>query len=192
MAVDRNTIVTLHNKGESNSCVPKKLHIRGETVWKVVKKFKEIGETSNRPGQGRKQTVRRSVWWRHFVPNNLEDQFNRFVFARSVIIKTVKIFSYSIDCSLMLILILALIFFLRHPLYYETDNKILRYNPCSALPPSSNLKIPVHFFQFFHLFPQHQEKFCLTPCFTPMPYRWYRGGNPSHFTPMHYGSESLL
>ena len=34
------------------------LHIRGETVWKVVKKFKETGETCNRPGPGRKRTVR--------------------------------------------------------------------------------------------------------------------------------------
>ena len=53
MAVDRNTIVTLNKKGES-----KKLHIRRETVWKVVKKVKETGETCNRPGQGRKRTVR--------------------------------------------------------------------------------------------------------------------------------------
>ena len=42
----------------SNSCIAKKLHIRRETVWKVVKKFKETGETCNRPGQGRKRTVR--------------------------------------------------------------------------------------------------------------------------------------
>ena len=53
MAVDRNTIVTLHKKGES-----KKLHIRRETVWKVVKKVKETVDTCNRPGQGRKRTVR--------------------------------------------------------------------------------------------------------------------------------------
>ena len=58
MAVDGNTIVTFHKKGESNSCIAKKLHIRRETVWKVVKKFKETGETCNRPGQGRKRTVR--------------------------------------------------------------------------------------------------------------------------------------
>ena len=56
-AVDRNTIVTPHKKGESNSCIAKKLHIRSETVWKVVKNFKETGETCNRPGQGRKRTV---------------------------------------------------------------------------------------------------------------------------------------
>ena len=57
MAVDRNTIITLNKKGESNSCIVKKLHIRSETVWQVVKKFKETGETCNRPGQGRKRTV---------------------------------------------------------------------------------------------------------------------------------------
>ena len=54
MAVDRNTIVTLHKKVDSNSCIAKKLHIKSETVWKVVKKFKETGETCNRRGQGRK------------------------------------------------------------------------------------------------------------------------------------------
>ena len=58
MVVERNTIITLHKKGESISCIVKKLHIRLETVWKVVKKFKETGETCNRPGQGRKWTVR--------------------------------------------------------------------------------------------------------------------------------------
>ena len=57
ISVDRNTIITLHKKGESNSCIVKKLHIHHETVWKVVKKFKETGETCNQPGQGRKRTV---------------------------------------------------------------------------------------------------------------------------------------
>ena len=65
MAVDRNTIVTLHKKGESNSCIAKKLHIHHETVWKVVKKFKETGETCNRQGQVRKRTVRT----KHLVKN---------------------------------------------------------------------------------------------------------------------------
>ena len=49
MAIDRETIVSLHKKGESNSIIAKELQIRRETVWKVVK---------NRPGQGRKRTVR--------------------------------------------------------------------------------------------------------------------------------------
>jgi transposase len=57
MAVDRNAIVTLHEKDESNSVIAKKFQIRGETVWKVVKKFKQTGETCNQPGQGRKRSV---------------------------------------------------------------------------------------------------------------------------------------
>ena len=58
MAIDRIMIVTLHKKGERDSSIPKKLHIRRETVWKVVKEFKETGKTCNRPGQGRKRIVR--------------------------------------------------------------------------------------------------------------------------------------
>lgn len=58
MAIDRNTIVTLHKKGDSNTSIAKKLHIRRKTVWKVVKKFKETGKTCNRPGQGGKRTIR--------------------------------------------------------------------------------------------------------------------------------------
>ena len=58
MAIERETIVSLHKNGESNSTIAKELQIRRETVWKVVKKFRETGQTSNRPGQGRKRTVR--------------------------------------------------------------------------------------------------------------------------------------
>ena len=58
MAIDRKTMVNLHKKGESNSIIAKELHIRRETVWKVIKKFRETGQISNRPGQGRKRTVR--------------------------------------------------------------------------------------------------------------------------------------
>ena len=68
MAVDRNTIVTIYKKGESNSCIAKKLHICHETVWKVVKKFKETGETCNWPGQGRKWPFRT----KHLVKNMRE------------------------------------------------------------------------------------------------------------------------
>ena len=57
MTIDRETIVSLHKKGESNSTIAKELQIRRETVWKVFKKFRETGQTSNRPGQGRKRTV---------------------------------------------------------------------------------------------------------------------------------------
>ena len=55
MAIDRETIVSLQKRGESNSTIAKELQIRCETVWKVVKKFRETGQTSNRPGQGRDQ-----------------------------------------------------------------------------------------------------------------------------------------
>ena len=58
MIIDRETIVSLHKKGEGISTIAKELQIRRETVWKVVKKFRETGQTSNRPGQGRKRTVR--------------------------------------------------------------------------------------------------------------------------------------
>ena len=58
MAIDRETIVSLHKKAESNSTIAKEFQIRRETVWKVVKKFRETDQTSNRPGQGRKRTVR--------------------------------------------------------------------------------------------------------------------------------------
>ena len=58
MALDRETIVSLHKKGESNSTIAKELQIRRETVWKVVKTFRETGQTFNRPGQDRKWTVR--------------------------------------------------------------------------------------------------------------------------------------
>ena len=53
MATDRETIVSLHKKGESNSIIAKELQIRRETVWKVVKKFRDTGQTFNRPDQGR-------------------------------------------------------------------------------------------------------------------------------------------
>ena len=49
MAIDRKTIVSLNKKGESNLTIAKELQIRRETVWKVVKKFRETGQTSNRP-----------------------------------------------------------------------------------------------------------------------------------------------
>ena len=48
MIIDRETIASFHKKGESNSTIAKELRIRRETVWKVVKKFRETGQTSNR------------------------------------------------------------------------------------------------------------------------------------------------
>ena len=57
MAIDREAVVSLHKKDESNPTIAKDLQIRRETVWKVVTKFRETAQTSNRPGQGRKRTV---------------------------------------------------------------------------------------------------------------------------------------
>ena len=58
MAIYRETIVSLHKKGESSLTNAKALQIRRETVWKVFKKFRETDQTSNRTGQGRQRTVR--------------------------------------------------------------------------------------------------------------------------------------
>ena len=58
MALDRETIVSLHKKGESNSTIAKELQIRREPVWKVGKKVRETDKTSNWPCQDRKRTVR--------------------------------------------------------------------------------------------------------------------------------------
>ena len=57
MAMDPETIISLNKKCERNSTIAKELQIRHETVWEVVKKFRERSQTSNRPGQGRKRTV---------------------------------------------------------------------------------------------------------------------------------------
>ena len=58
IVIDGETIVSLQKKGEINSTIAKEIQIRCETVWKLVKKFRKTGQTSNRPGQGRKRTVR--------------------------------------------------------------------------------------------------------------------------------------
>ena len=67
-AINRETIVSLHKKSESNSTIAKELQIRRETIWKVVKKFRETGQTSSRPGQGRKRTV----WTKRIAKNTRE------------------------------------------------------------------------------------------------------------------------
>ena len=69
-AVDRNSIVTLVKK--RNFFIAKTLNIRSETVWKVVKKFQETGETCNRPGQGRKRTVRTK-----YLMKNMREKLRR-------------------------------------------------------------------------------------------------------------------
>ena len=57
MAIDRETIVSFHKKSERNFTPAKELQIWRETAWKVVKKFRETGQTSYRPGQSRKRPV---------------------------------------------------------------------------------------------------------------------------------------
>ena len=82
MAVYRNIIVTLHKKGESNSCIAKRLHIRRETVWKVVKKFKETGEACNRLGQGRNEQSELSVWYEGHE-GKVEKEFTSFCYKKN-------------------------------------------------------------------------------------------------------------
>ena len=63
MAVDRNTIVTLHKKGESNSCVAKKLNIRSETVWNVDKKnSRNLVKHATDQARVENEQSERSVW----------------------------------------------------------------------------------------------------------------------------------
>lgn len=65
--MDRNIIIKLHKKGESNVSITKKLKMNRSTVWKMVKKFKEKGTTSDKLGQSQKRSVRtqrlpRNTW----------------------------------------------------------------------------------------------------------------------------------
>ena len=62
MAKERETIASLHKKGESNSTIAKELQIRRETVWKVVKKFRETGQTFNRPARAEREQFEISEW----------------------------------------------------------------------------------------------------------------------------------
>ena len=57
MSIDRNIVIKLHKSGESNSQIAKQLKINCTTVWKIIKKFQEIGTTPDQEGRGRKQTV---------------------------------------------------------------------------------------------------------------------------------------
>ena len=45
MSIDRNIVIKLHKNGESNNEIAKQLKIRRTTVWKIMKKFQEIGTT---------------------------------------------------------------------------------------------------------------------------------------------------
>ena len=57
MFIDRNIVIKLHKSGESNSEIAKRLKMNRTTVWKIIKKFQEIGTTLDWEGRGRKWTV---------------------------------------------------------------------------------------------------------------------------------------
>ena len=57
MAVDQNIVIKLHKSGKSNVEIAKRLKMNPSTVGKIVKKFKEIGNTIDRKGQGRKRSI---------------------------------------------------------------------------------------------------------------------------------------
>ena len=63
MAVDRNTNVTLHKKGASNSCIVKKLHIRRETFWKVLKSLKKLVKHATDQTRAENERSERSFFW---------------------------------------------------------------------------------------------------------------------------------
>ena len=48
MAVDRNAVIKLYKSGKSNVEIAKRLHMNRSMVWKIVKKFREIGSTHDR------------------------------------------------------------------------------------------------------------------------------------------------
>ena len=58
MAVDRKTIIKLHKIGETIVEIAKRMKMNRSTIWKIVKKFKEIGNTLDREGLERKRTIR--------------------------------------------------------------------------------------------------------------------------------------
>ena len=45
MSIDHNIVIKLHKSGESNSEIAKRLKMNSTTVWKIIKKFQEIGTT---------------------------------------------------------------------------------------------------------------------------------------------------
>ena len=57
MFIDHNIVIKLPKSGESNSEIAKRLKMNCTTVWKIIKKFQEIGTTLDQEGRGRKQTV---------------------------------------------------------------------------------------------------------------------------------------
>ena len=57
MAIDRNAVIKLYKRGKSNFVIAIRLDMNRWTVWKIVKKFQETGNTLDRPGRGRKRSV---------------------------------------------------------------------------------------------------------------------------------------
>ena len=57
MSIDCNIVIKLHKSGESNSEIAKRLKMNRTTVWKIIKKFQEIGTTLDQEGRGQKRTV---------------------------------------------------------------------------------------------------------------------------------------
>ena len=51
MSINCNIVIKLHKNGESNSEIAKQLQMNCTTVWKIIKKFQEIGTTLDREGQ---------------------------------------------------------------------------------------------------------------------------------------------
>ena len=51
MAVDRNAVIKLHKNGKTNVEIAKPLDMNRSTVWKIVKKFQEPGNSHDRPGR---------------------------------------------------------------------------------------------------------------------------------------------
>ena len=45
MTVNRNAVIMLHKSGKSNVEIAKRLDMNRLTVWKIVKKFQETGNT---------------------------------------------------------------------------------------------------------------------------------------------------
>ena len=62
MPVDRETVVSLHKKGESNSTIAKEIQIRRETVWKVVKKFRRQAKHPIDRARAEKEQFEPSEW----------------------------------------------------------------------------------------------------------------------------------
>ena len=58
MTVDRNVVIKLYKSRNSNVEIAKRLDMNRSTVWKIVNKFQETGNTLDRPGHGRKRSVR--------------------------------------------------------------------------------------------------------------------------------------